>query len=150
MLDATLRLDEKGPAPMKLLWPALALMLAVGLSGCGGPGTGNAGSVNQGGIAMDQSYEEPAANFSIVGKWKNVGDGTWGQMQSGAIVVFDGTNCNVYSPMDTYAFYDDGSGYVLDCTSPLAQTMTLDVDIVSNDEIILSIGGNHVELMRVG
>ena len=88
-------------------------------------------------------------NFSIIGKWKNVGDYTYGQAQKGAIITFNGTNCNFFSPKDTYAFYKDGDDYTLDCTSPLADTVSFTVKIVDEDNIDVVNGSNIVELKRV-
>ena len=72
--------------------------------------------------------------------------------RSGQEVVFDGTNCNVFSPADTYAFYKDGDYYRLDCTSFLfAETLSFKVGIVDNDHIdIFYNGPEYVELQRVG
>ena len=137
---------------------AVACMLMVGGCGSGGSSVGttsSGGSSSSSGSSTSYEAESsetqvaPVGNFSIEGKWKNVGTDTWGQMQEGAIIVFDGVNCNVFSPMDTYAFYDDGSGYVLDCTSPLGDTVDLDVDVVNENEIILSVGNSTIELARV-
>ena len=90
------------------------------------------------------------SNFAIEGKWKNVGQDTFGQAQKGAIIVFDGRNCNFFSPADTYAFYKDGNQYVLDCTSPLADTLSFMVEVLNNDEITISNSSNTVQLKRVG
>lgn len=88
-------------------------------------------------------------DFSIIGKWKNVGDYTYGQAQKGSIVAFDGKNCNFFSPMDTYAFYKNGDNYKLDCTSPLADTVSFTVKIVDENNIDVFNGSNIVELKRV-
>ena len=88
-------------------------------------------------------------NFSIIGKWKNVGTYTYGQAQKGSIIVFDGANCNFFSPNDTYAFYKDGDNYRLDCTSPLADTVSFTVKIVDENNIDIVNGSNIVELKRV-
>lgn len=88
-------------------------------------------------------------NFSIVGKWKNVGDYTYGQAQKGSIIVFDGKNCNFFSPKDTYAFYKNGDNYMLDCTSPLADTVSFTVKIVDDNNIDVFNGSDIVELKRV-
>lgn len=88
-------------------------------------------------------------NFSIIGKWKNIGTDTYGQAQKGAIIIFNGTNCNFFSPKDTYAFYKDGDDYTLDCTSPLADTVSFTVKIVDEDNIDVVNGSNIVELKRV-
>jgi len=90
------------------------------------------------------------SNFSIEGKWKNVGTYTFGQVQSGAIVAFDGTNCNFFSPKDTYAFYKDDDHYKLECTSLLAtDTLSFTVKIVDENNIDVFNGSNILELTRV-
>ena len=43
-----------------------------------------------------------AESINIEGKWKVVSDSGFGQAQPGTIIAFDGTNCNLYSPSDTY------------------------------------------------
>ena len=99
--------------------------------------------------SRQQNYQN-VSNFNIKGKWKNVGTYTFGQVQSGAIVVFDGKNCNVYSPQDTYAFYKDGDSYTLDCTSLLfSETLSFKVKIVDKDNIHIYYGSNYLELKRV-
>lgn len=89
-------------------------------------------------------------DFSIEGKWKNVGNTTWGQVQAGAIVTFDGYNCNFFSPIDTYAFYKDGDNYKLDCTSLLADTISSTVKIVDENNIDIVRGSTVLEMTRVG
>lgn len=89
--------------------------------------------------------------FVIEGKWKNVGDYTFGQAQEGAIIAFDGTKCNLYSPSDTYAFYKNGDSYTLECTSPnFGETITFDVEVIDADHINLHRGKNVLELQRPG
>ena len=111
----------------KALSLILALALLLLLSACGGKG------------------------FSIEGKWKNVGSATFGQVQSGSIVVFDGKNCNVFSPKDTYAFYKDGSRYKLDCTGLLfSENLSFTVKIVDKDNIEIDPGSGVLKLKRVG
>ncbi len=100
-------------------------------------------------VSKQPTYQN-VSNFDIRGKWKNVGTYTFGQVQSGAIVVFDGKNCNVYSPQDTYAFYKDGDSYTLDCTSLLfSETLSFKVKIVDKDNIHIYYGSNYLELKRV-
>jgi hypothetical protein len=91
------------------------------------------------------------SGFSVVGKWKNIGKNTYGQVQSGAIVVFDDANCNVVSPQDTYAFYESGSNYRLDCTTFLfSDTLSFTVKLVDNDHMDLFTGSGILEMERVG
>ena len=89
-------------------------------------------------------------SFSIEGKWKNVGSGTFGQAQSGSIIVFDGTNCNFFSPQDTYAFSKNGDNYKLECTGYMStDTLTFTVKTVDEDNIDIYYGDTIVELTRV-
>ena len=101
-----------------------------------------------------QDYQKEyinVSNFIIEGKWKNIGEETVGQIQAGSIVAFDGKNCNVYSPADTYAFYKNGENYRLDCTSMLfSDTLSFTVKIVDDNHIDLYTGGRYIELERVG
>lgn len=88
-------------------------------------------------------------NFSIEGKWKSVGSYGFGQAQPGAIVAFDGTNCNFFSPSDTYAFYADGNDYRLECTSFMStSTATFTARIIDADHIDVYYGDNITELQR--
>ena len=90
-------------------------------------------------------------SFAIEGKWKNVGNDTYGQVQSGSIVTFDGKNCNVVSPSDTYALSKSGDTYRLDCTTLLfSETHSFDVGVVDNDNIELRLGSTVLQLQRVG
>jgi len=89
--------------------------------------------------------------FAIEGKWKSVGDYGFGQAQPGSIVVFDGKNCNYFSPNDTYAFYEDGNRLILDCTSMLfSQNQSFTVTIIDEDNIEVAQGSFITELKRVG
>ncbi len=97
---------------------------------------------------IQKSYTS-VSNFTIEGKWKNVGTNTFGQAQAGAIIVFDGSNCNFYSPKDTYAFYKDGDSYKLDCTSLLAETLSFTVKIIDDDNIDIYYGGGCLEMTRI-
>lgn len=83
------------------------------------------------------SYIVPDS-YDITGKWKSVGSSGFGQAQPGAIIVFDGNNCNFYSPNDTYAFYLDGNRYVLDITSLLGESLSFTVNIVDDNNIDIS------------
>ena len=89
------------------------------------------------------------SDFSIVGKWKNVGNYTFGQAQKGSIISFDGKNCNLFSPNDTYAFYKDGDDFSLDCTSPLADTVSFAVKIVDENHIDIYNVNGIIELKKV-
>ena len=90
-------------------------------------------------------------DFSPVGKWKNVGEYTFGQAQKNAIIYFDDVHCGFYSPKDTYAFYKSGDDYRLDCTSYLfAETLSFTVKVADNDHMKIYNGANQIELVRVG
>ena len=110
------------------------------------------GSASSDGTQMEHTSKNYISvdDFSIEGKWKNVGETTWGQAQTGAIIVFDGKNCNYFSPNDTYAFYKDGDNYKLDCTSPLGDTISSTVKIVDDNNIDIYSGSTVIELTRVG
>ena len=88
--------------------------------------------------------------FTIEGKWKSIGSYGFGQAQPGAIVVFNGTNCNFFSPQDTYAFYQDGNNYKLETTSFMStDTLSFTVKIIDSDHIDIYRGDNITELERV-
>ena len=88
--------------------------------------------------------------FTIEGKWKSIGSYGFGQAQPGAIVVFNGTNCNFFSPQDTYAFYQDGNNYKLETTSFMStDTLSFTVKIIDFDNIQIYRGENITHLARV-
>ena len=99
----------------------------------------------------DGDFDTYTGDFYIEGKWKSVGDYGFGQAQPGSIVAFDGTNCNFFSPQDTYAFYKDGDKYVLDTTSFLtSENVSFTVTIIDEDNIEISRASNTTVLKRVG
>ncbi len=88
--------------------------------------------------------------FKIEGKWRNVGDDTFGQVQSRTVVVFNGEKCAIYSPFDTYAFYKEDNQWYLDCTSFLFKdTVSFKVKVINNDNIELNYGSTKLKLKRV-
>ena len=91
-------------------------------------------------------------DFSIEGKWKNTGDTTYCQAGRGAIIVFNGVNCNFISPSDTYAFYKNGNAYQLDCTTYLfSDTLSFTVTVSDQEHMQIHTGaGTVVEFTRVG
>ncbi|MDR1588906.1 MAG: hypothetical protein LBS51_01795 [Oscillospiraceae bacterium] len=94
---------------------------------------------------------EYTGDFVIEGKWKSVGEYGFGQAQPGAIVVFDGVNCNFYSPRDTYAFYENDGKYQLDVTSFMfAENLSFTIKIVDEDQIEIYGGSDTTFLKRVG
>lgn len=89
-------------------------------------------------------------NFAIEGSWKSVGDYGFGQAQPGAVVIFDGTNCNFFSPNDTYAFYQENGEWRLDCTSMLfSDTMSFQVEIEDNNNIDIYSDSYVTKLKRI-
>ena len=101
------------------------------------------------GISSEEHQYVDLDDFYIEGKWKNIGDDGFGQAQPGAIVAFDGTHCNYYSPYDTYAFYYDGSNYRLEVVGLLGDTCSFTVNIIDNDNIEVIDGYGAVSLMRI-
>ena len=111
----------------------ILILLSLLLTACGG---------NKPSGTMD--------GFTIEGKWKSIGSYGFGQAQPGAIVVFNGTNCNFFSPQDTYAFYQDGNNYKLETTSFMStDTLSFTVKIIDSDHIDIYRGDNITELERV-
>lgn len=109
----------------------------------------NGNIADSSGLAIEKTYTNPTS-FDITGKWKNVGSYGFGQAQPNAIVAFDGTNCNFFSPQDTYAFYKDGDNYRLDCTSFMSTaTTSFIMKIVDNNNIDVYYGDSITELKRV-
>lgn len=111
----------------------ILILLSLLLTACGG---------NKPSGTMD--------GFTIEGKWKSIGSYGFGQAQPGAIVVFNGTNCNFFSPQDTYAFYQDGNNYKFETTSFMStDTLSFTVKIIDSDHIDIYRGDNITELERV-
>ncbi len=98
--------------------------------------------------SKEKNYKQ-LSEFSVVGKWKNKGKDTYGQAQKNAIIVFTDSNCNFYSPVDTYAFYKDGDEYRLDCTSLLGETVSFKVKTIDADHMDIFYSGGIVELERI-
>lgn len=65
-------------------------------------------------------------------------------------MVFDGTNCNFFSPNDTYAFYKENVEWRLDCTSMLlSDTMSFRVEVIDYDNIDIYSDSYVTKLKRV-
>ena len=79
-----------------------------------------------------------SSNFDIKGTWQSVGETGFGQAQPGAIVVFDGSYCNFYSPQDTYAITKENGGYILSVTSLLGQTLSYDIEVIDKNNIVVA------------
>lgn len=106
--------------------------------------------------SVDPGSDDPSKdyvytdNLKIEGKWKSVGDYGFGQAQPGAIVIFDGNNCNFFSPSDTYALYEKDGEYYLDVTSFMStDTLTFTIKTVDSDHIDVFYGGQVTELQRM-
>ena len=70
---------------------------------------------------------------------------------AGAITTFDGKNCNVYSPNDTYAFNIENGECKLDVTGLLGGTPSFTVTVIDDDRIAMTIGlSDVVELTWTG
>lgn len=104
---------------------AVALLALVTLTGCG--------------------------SFSIKGTWQSVGDGTWGLVTAkGKTVTFEDTNCNLFSPRDTYLLEDNGDGtYKLTVTGLLGMGGEFTVTPDGNDHMTLKSGDIVLEFQRV-
>ena len=87
-------------------------------------------------------------NFTIEGKWKSVGDHGIGMAQPGAIVTFDGQNCNVISPMDTYAFEQNGNSFRLYVSGVMGGNVSFDVVVENYNDITLDPGTGNVTKLR--
>lgn len=112
------------------------------LACAGGEGTGGAGANSE--AERTESSDALASvpeGFAIEGSWKSVGSVGFGQAQPGITVTFDGSQCNFYSPADTYRLYESGGALKLDCTNMLwKDTLTFDVEVVDNDHITIYTG----------
>ena len=88
--------------------------------------------------------------FTITGKWKNIGNTSFGQISPGGILVFDGTYCNLYSPKDTYAYTDGSDTGTLDISSFLfGEHLSFEVQKVSRNRIKIKCGSVVLEFERV-
>ena len=89
-------------------------------------------------------------SFSIVGKWKSVGNYGFGQAQPGAIVIFEENYCNFFSPRDTYSLTKNGSDYTLYTTSFMSTaTLSFNVTVKDNNHITIYYNGTATELQRM-
>ena len=92
------------------------------------------------------AYARP---FKIEGQWERTGDNRFGQFDSEEIVFFNGENCNIVRPFDTYSFKKSGKEYVLTVSSLLKDTFTFKVRVIDRDHIEISNGGQMIEFQRV-
>lgn len=88
------------------------------------------------------------SDYNIEGTWRNIGTGTFGQINSDSVVLFDGGRCNIYSPSDTYAFYPEGDHYVLQVTGLMGGDHSFIVYIIDKNHIDLVKGSNIIELEK--
>lgn len=88
-------------------------------------------------------------SFSIEGKWQNISSQSGWQVDPGSIIVFDGSNCAIYSPMDTYAFTKNGDKYLLTVEGLMGGILEFDVTVKDADHITLTNGGFVFELQRI-
>ena len=99
---------------------------------------------------LESKEIEKVSDFSLEGVWKSIGSYGFGQAQPGSLVSFDGINCNMYSPKDTYVFYRKKGKLVLECTSFLTQDpVSFKVEILDEDTIHLHSGEHVTELYRI-
>ncbi|MBQ7255195.1 MAG: hypothetical protein IJS31_02980 [Oscillospiraceae bacterium] len=99
-------------------------------------------SEDAGSAPAETTASAPPDDFTIQGFWESVGSYGFGQAQPGATVAFDGTNCNFYSPFDTYQFYQEDGKWRLACKNVLWQ------DIQYFTVTVLDI--NHIEIVHDG
>jgi hypothetical protein len=129
----------------KIAMLLLTAAVALSLFGCDSV-TGTSSVSGSAGQDANSHIE----GFSILGKWKSTGEEGVGQAQPGAIIAFSENECNLYSPQDTYALYEDGGTLRLDATGLLGGTLQCSVIVVDNDHIELRAGSIVTYLQRVG
>lgn len=98
----------------------------------------------------ETSSEVSEANFTIEGKWKVV-EGSFGVASTNSIVIFNGTETNIFSPRDVYALTRDEQRLRLELTGVLGGNAAFTVSVSDEDNISLLNGSNAVlRLARVG
>ncbi len=91
--------------------------------------------------------------FTIEGTWKSTGDNSWGLMSKGSVVTFADGHTALFSPNDSYAFYEENGTYHLDVTGMLGSGGFFIVTIVDDDNIELATKGSTeptLVLTRIG
>lgn len=91
--------------------------------------------------------------FTIEGTWKSTGDNSWGLMSKGSVVTFADGHTALFSPNDSYAFYEENGTYHLDVTGMLGSGGFFTVTIVDDDNIELATKGSTeptLVLTRIG
>lgn len=91
-------------------------------------------------------------SFSIKGTWQSTGEGTWGQvLGKGSTVTFNDTNCNLFSPRDSYLLEKNNGGtYTLTVTGLLGMGDTFTVTPDGNDHMTLKSNDTTLEFQRIG
>ena len=103
------------------------------------------------GIIAAALHFTPDRSFSIDGTWKNTGSEGFGQAQPGTLITFNDTTCNLYSPQDTYAFYNEDGRYHLDVTSLFfRENYNFTVNIINEDRMEICSDYATIVLERVG
>lgn len=97
----------------------------------------------------ESSNTSDVSSFNIIGKWKSVGKEGFGQAQPGSVIVFNGQNCNFYSPKDTYGITKEGDTITLDITSLLGESKSFKVIVTDDDNIQIKGEGSTTTLKRV-
>lgn len=120
----------------------------VSLYGAGGTGSSyRTGTSDNSTASSVGSFSQK--EFTIEGKWQNVGSMSGWMVDRGSVIVFDGSYCSIYSPMDTYTFAKNGNQYLLTVSGMIGGVITFDVTIQDNDHITLADDGIVFELQRV-
>lgn len=91
--------------------------------------------------------------FTIEGTWKSTGDNSWGLMSKGSVVTFADGHTALFSPNDSYAFYEENGTYHLDVTGMLGSGGFFTVTIIDDDNIELATKGSTeptLVLTRIG
>jgi len=105
---------------------------------------GNAATQTNQGSTSNQGNVSNQDSTSLEGSYK-VLEGTYGQAQKGAAIVFSGGHCNLLSPNDTYAF----NGSELTITGLLGGGGTFNVTFDGN-KVVLSAGSTEIILEKQG
>ena len=89
------------------------------------------------------------SSFDIRGNWQ-VTSGQWGQATPGVVIVFNGSQCNLYSPKDTYGISKiSNNSYRLEITGLLGGNSSFDVTVVDKNHIKLTRGSTTIDMKRL-
>lgn len=103
------------------------------------------------GVSIEENsapVDDQVEDITIEGKWKATGEHTWGIVSPGSIVIFNGQETNIFSPKDTYAFYEDGGKLRLDLTGALGGNASFTIKVVDDSTIELTSGGEPKLVLR--